>query len=111
MSDQYVVVLTTMPAAGDAAKTFARTLVTERLVACANLLPPMTSIYRWEGEVQEDEERQIVMKTVRGRVPALLERIRQLHPYDVPEFLVLPVAEGSEAYLQWIVGATSPGPA
>ncbi len=111
MSDQYVVVLTTMPATGEAATALARALVAERLVACANLLPAMTSIYRWEGAVQEDQERQIVMKTVRARVPALLERIRQLHPYDVPEFLVLPVEQGSEAYLHWIAGATSPEPA
>lgn len=111
MSDQYVLVLTTMPAAGDAATVFARTLVEERLVACANLLPPMRSIYRWEGDVQDDEERQVVLKTTSARVPALLDRIRQLHPYDVPEFIVLPVADGSEAYLEWIRGATSPGPA
>ena len=111
MSDEYVVVLTTMPAAGEAAKTLARTLVTERLAACANLLTPMLSIYRWEGQVQEDEERQIMVKTTRARVPALLERIRALHPYDVPELLVLSVADGSEAYLDWVRSATSPEPA
>lgn len=111
MSDQYVLVLTTMPAAGDAATILARTLVEERLVACVNLLPPMLSVYRWEGEVQEDEERQVVMKTAGGRVPRLLERIRQLHPYDLPEFIVLPVADGSQAYLEWIRDATNPGPA
>jgi periplasmic divalent cation tolerance protein len=110
MSDEFVVVLTTMPAAGEAAKTLARTLVTERLAACANLLPPMLSIYRWEGEVQEDEERQVVIKTTRARVPALLGRLRALHPYDVPEFIVLPVVDGSEPYLDWIRGATSPEP-
>ena len=111
MSDPFVLVLTTMPAAGDAATVLARTLVEERLVACANLLPPMLSIYRWEGDVRQDEERQVVMKTTSARVPALLERIRQLHPYEVPEFIVLPVSDGSEAYLAWIRGATSPGPA
>lgn len=111
MSQDYVVVLTTMPAAGDAARTLARTVVAERLAACANLLPPMLSIYRWEGQVQEDEERQVVMKTSRNRVPALLERIRALHPYDVPELLVLPVVDGSDAYLDWIRAATSPEPA
>ena len=111
MPDEFVVVFTTMPAAGEAARTLARTLVTERLAACANLLPPMLSIYRWDGDVQEDDERQIVMKTTRARVPALLERIRALHPYDVPEFLVLPVVDGSEAYLDWVRDATTPAPA
>jgi periplasmic divalent cation tolerance protein len=111
MSDEYVVVLTTMPAAEEAARTLALTLVTERLAACANLLPPMLSIYRWDGKVQEDEERQIVIKTTRARVPALLERIRALHPYDVPEFIVLPVVDGSEAYLGWVRTASSPEPA
>ena len=111
MTDQFVLVLTTMPAAGDAAGELARTLVAEHLAACVNLLPPMTSIYRWEGEVQHGEERQLLMKTARARVPALLERLRQLHPYDVPEFLVLPVTDGSDAYLEWIRTSTTPGPA
>lgn len=111
MADEFVIVLTTMPAAGDAAKELARTLVAERLAACANLLPPMLSIYRWEGSVQEDEERQIVLKTARSRVPALMERIRQLHPYDVPELIVLPIVEGSDAYLGWIRDSTNPAPA
>lgn len=110
MTDQFVLVLTTMPAAGDAASDLARTLVAERLAACVNLLPPMTSIYRWEGEVQQGEERQLLMKTARTRVPALFTRLRQLHPYDVPEFLVLPVADGSDHYLEWIRTSTSPAP-
>jgi periplasmic divalent cation tolerance protein len=111
MSDQFVIVLTTMPAAGDAAIELARTLVGERLVACVNLLPAMTSVYRWEGKVDEETEQQVVMKTGRARVPALWARLRQLHPYDVPEFIVLPVADGSNAYLEWIRASTSPEPA
>ena len=111
MTDQFVIVLTTMPAAGDAAGDLARTLVGERLVACANLLPPMISVYRWDGDVQQEEERQVVMKTAKTRVPALFKRLRELHPYDVPEFVVLAVADGSEAYLEWIRTSTSPAPA
>src|SRR3954447_26993776 len=98
---QYVVVLTTLPADADGA-AFARALVEARLAACVNLLPPMESVYRWEGAVQRDPERQLLIKTSRDRVAALLERIRDIHPYDVPEFLVLPIADGDAAYLRWV---------
>ena len=102
----HVLVLTTLPADADAA-VFARTLVSERLAACVNLLAPMESVYRWEGDVQRDTERQLIMKTTRARVDALWQRVRELHPYDVPEFLVLPVADGSDAYLRWLGESTS----
>ena len=102
----HVLVLTTLPADADAA-AFARTLVTERLAACVNVLAPMDSVYRWEGEVQRDAERQLIMKTTRARVDALWQRVKALHPYDVPEFLVLPIADGSDAYLRWLGESTS----
>lgn len=106
MTDEYVIVLTTLPADADGA-AFARTLVTERLAACVNLLGEMTSVYRWEGEVSQEAERQIVIKTSRPRVGALWQRIRDLHPYDVPEFVVLPILDGSDAYLRWIGDSTA----
>jgi periplasmic divalent cation tolerance protein len=102
----FAIVLTTLPAGHDA-EQLARTLVEERLVACANVLAPMQSIYRWQGRIEQDEERQVVMKTVTGRVPALRARLRELHPYDVPEFLVVPVLDGSEAYLDWVRDSTA----
>jgi len=101
MTPEYVLVLTTLPADADG-PALARTLVEERLAACVNLLPAMESIFRWEGQVEHDTERQLVAKTSRERVPALWERIRELHPYEVPEFIVLPVLDGSDAYLRWI---------
>ena len=101
MDDQLVLVLTTLPASHDAA-AFARTLVEERLAACVNLLPPMSSCYRWEGRVQEDTERQLVIKTTRARVGSLQHRVAALHPYDVPEWLVVPVADASKAYAAWL---------
>jgi periplasmic divalent cation tolerance protein len=94
------IVLTTIGADADGA-TLARTLVEERLAACVNLLPPMTSVYRWQGKVEQDREQQIVIKTTADRVPALQSRLRQLHPYELPEFLVID-ATGSEAYLAWV---------
>ena len=101
MTSEYVVVLTTLPADADA-PGFARQLVDGRLAACVNLLPMMESIYRWEGRVERETERQLVVKTSRDRVPALWQRVRELHPYEVPEFIVLPIVDGSDSYLRWV---------
>ena len=105
-SDQFVIVLTTFPAERDV-EPLARTLVEERLAACVNVLPPMTSIYTWKGAVERADERQIVIKTVAARVGDLEARLKSLHPYDVPEFVVLPIAQGSQAYLSWLADSTS----
>jgi periplasmic divalent cation tolerance protein len=106
MNHEYVIVLTTLPADADGA-AFARGVVEDRLAACVNLLPAMESIYRWEGAVEQETERQVVIKTSRERVVALWDRVRELHPYDVPEFLVLPVVDGNDAYLRWIAESTT----
>jgi periplasmic divalent cation tolerance protein len=94
------IVLTTLGADADAA-TIARTLIDERLAACVNILPPMTSVYRWQGKVEQEREQQIVIKTAQDRVWALQARLRQLHPYELPEFLVLD-ATASDAYFAWV---------
>jgi periplasmic divalent cation tolerance protein len=101
-----VIVLTTIGTASDG-QTLARTLVTERLAACVNLLPEMQSVYQWKGELTADTERQLIIKTTEGRLEALRSRLHQLHPYDVPEFLVIPVTEGSPEYLEWLIGNTA----
>ena len=101
-----VLVLTTLGADADAA-ALARTLVEERLAACVNVLPPMTSVYRWKGQVEQDREQQVILKTTADRVAALEARLAALHPYELPEFLVIPAAGGSEAYLAWIGEAVS----
>jgi periplasmic divalent cation tolerance protein len=100
-----VLVLTTVPVAD--AERVARALVEEHLAACVNLLPPMTSTYRWRGDVVQEAEQQLVVKTVRTRVPALRERLTALHPYELPEFLVLDTAEVDEAYAAWVREHTS----
>ena len=105
MNAEYVLVLTTLPADADA-PGFGRALVEERLAACVNVLPLMESIYKWDGELQKETERQLVIKTSRRRVAALWERLRELHPYDVPEFVVVEIVDGSDAYLRWIGEAT-----
>jgi periplasmic divalent cation tolerance protein len=105
-STEYVLILTTLPVDANA-EAFARTLVDERLAACVNLLPPMASIYRWDGQVQQEAERQVIIKTSRERAAPLRERLRDLHPYELPEFVVLSIADGSDAYLRWIGEMTS----
>lgn len=106
MTHDYVIVLTTIPADADG-PAFGQTLVDERLAACVNLLPIMESVYRWEGRVEHESERQVVIKTARERVVALWERVREMHPYEVPEFVVLPIVDGNDAYLRWMGEATS----
>lgn len=102
-----VVVLTTVGTDLDAT-ALARTLVAERLAACVNVLPVMMSVYRWQGRVEEEREQQLVIKTAADRVSALAARLRELHPYEVPEFLVLRVSEGSDAYLRWLRDSVGP---
>jgi periplasmic divalent cation tolerance protein len=103
--DDFVIVLTTFPADGDA-DTLARTLVDERLAACVNILPPMRSIYTWKGATEYAEERQLLIKTKMNRAKELETRLKQLHPYDVPEFLVIPILDGSADYLSWVAEST-----
>ena len=93
-------VLTTLGADADAA-ALARTLVGEHLAACVNVLPPMTSVYHWKGAVEQDREQQLVIKTAPDRLAALEARLRELHPYELPEFVVLD-ATASAAYARWV---------
>ena len=84
------------------ARRIGRTLVEERLVACANLLPSHVAIYRWEGEVREDPESALILKTTGSHFEALRARIRALHSYDLPAILALPAATGDADFLAWI---------
>jgi periplasmic divalent cation tolerance protein len=101
-----VMVWTTIGSATDA-HHLASLLVTERLAACVNVLGEMDSVYRWKGKIENDRERQVIMKTTTGRIPALQARLHELHDYDVPEFVVVPIVGGSDAYLQWIRESTA----
>jgi len=80
-----------------------RALVEERLAACVNLLPGVRSIYRWQGAIEEDGEVMLIVKTCRDRCGALAARVEALHPYELPEVVVLPVEGGSDPYLAWIL--------
>ncbi|MEX0843250.1 MAG: divalent-cation tolerance protein CutA [Gemmatimonadota bacterium] len=107
--DDIHVVLVTAPDP-ETARLLVRRLVEARLVACGNVLPGVTSIYRWEGEVQEDSEVLVVLKAPARVLPALVRRVREEHPYDVPEVIALPVAGGLDAYLSWVVAECGPAP-
>ena len=100
MSDVQVVLITA-PDAG-VADTLARQLVEERLAACVNVVPGIRSIYRWEGAVQTDEEHLLLAKTHAERTEALAARVKELHPYALPEVLALSAEGGSAAYLDWV---------
>jgi periplasmic divalent cation tolerance protein len=104
--DEYVIVLTTIGQDIDPA-TIGMRLIEERLAACVNALPEMESFFRWHGAVERERERQLVIKTTVARLPDLERRLHEMHPYDLPEFLVIRVAQGSEAYLRWISTSTS----
>ena len=103
-----VVVLLTFPDDADVLE-FARSLVDERLAACVSVLPGVESVYRWDGVLQQSAERQLIVKTTEDRIESLRDRVHALHPYDTPEFLVLPVTAGSAPYLEWIGAAVRKG--
>jgi periplasmic divalent cation tolerance protein len=99
------IVLSTVDTAENAA-LIARALVNERLAACVGILPPMTSVFRWKEELHEDQESQMIIKTAADRIDALIRRLQEIHPYEVPEILALPVSKGLEAYLDWMESET-----
>jgi periplasmic divalent cation tolerance protein len=101
-----MVVLVTVPNR-ETGEKLAREVVEDRLAACGNILPGVTSVYRWEGETHQDPECLIIFKTTKASLASLKEKVMELHPYDVPEFLALPVSDGHLPYLRWVQGETS----
>lgn len=100
-ADDFRVVFTTA-GSQDQAVTIAQALVERRLAACVNVFSGMCSIYRWKGKLVEEDEKLLLIKTDQRRFPAVREAIRELHTYEVPEVLALPVLDGDRAYLDWI---------
>jgi periplasmic divalent cation tolerance protein len=101
MAEVALVVLATFPNA-EIARRVVTTLVEERLAACGNLVPGVESIYRWQGAIEAASEVLVVLKTETDRYAALEARLKELHPYEVPECLALPIAKGSLPYLRWL---------
>lgn len=99
--DEYLLVISTVPDEEEG-KTIAQKIVEERLAACVNVLPAVQSFYWWEGQISNDEEFLLLIKTQARLFPRLEERIKILHPYQVPEIIALPILTGSREYLGWI---------
>ena len=101
MTDPVLLCYCTYPDSPEAAG-FARTLVEEGLATCINLLPGVRSTYRWEGKVATDVEALLLIKTTAARFEALKARLLELHPYELPELIAVPVDRGHDAYLDWV---------
>jgi len=98
---EYILILSTVPDEAEGRK-IGRLLVEERLAACVTQSPLSISIYHWKGAVTEDKEHLLLIKTKKDLFPRIEKRIREVHPYDIPEIIALPVTAGSEKYLDWI---------
>jgi periplasmic divalent cation tolerance protein len=96
-----VVALSTVGSAEEADR-LARALVERRLAACVNVVPGVVSHYRWQGELQRDDERLLVIKTRAERIEALRDALRELHPYELPELVAFEISDGSPEYLKWL---------
>lgn len=101
MAEKVLLALSTF---GDAetARKISNQLVAEKLAACANILPPIESIYRWKGKIETGSETMVLFKTSEDRQSAFQEKLRSLHPYDVPEIVFVPVTAGLPEYLRWV---------
>lgn len=108
MAEEILLVLSTFPDV-ETAKKIARTLVEERLAACVNLIPQIESVYRWQGKVEESSETLCLMKTTIGRYQGLEDRIKSLHPYEVPEIVAFNIASGLPSYLNWALNICDGG--
>lgn len=101
MTSRVLVVLVTVPTPA-VARRLARMLVRRRLAACVNIVPGVTSLFTWQGKVDQAREVLLIIKTTAVRFPALRRALQAQHPYDVPEIIALPVAAGAAAYLRWV---------
>ena len=90
----------------ESAEKLAALLIERRLAACVNILAPCSSVYRWQGEIQHDEEHPLLIKTAKDRYAELEAAIRANHPYELPEVIAVPVIQGLPAYLQWVESET-----
>ena len=108
MTAEHVIVTSTTDSES-AARELAVHAIEARLGACAQIVGPVTSVYRWEGAVQTGQEWRVEIKTTADRVPALTARLRQLHSYDLPEIIATPIEGGSAEYLAWVTTETQDG--
>ena len=101
MAEEFMLACSTFPDL-ETARRIARQLVTENLAACANIVPAVESIYRWQDKIENAQETLVFFKTTSARYAAFQERLKSLHPYEVPEIICLPIADGLPEYLRWV---------
>jgi periplasmic divalent cation tolerance protein len=104
MAADPLIVLCTVPDEGIAEK-IAEALVSEKLAACVNIVPGITSVYRWKGAIEHDRELLLIIKSAQDAYPALENRVRALHPYELPEVIAVPIGNGLPEYLDWITNS------
>ncbi len=107
---EYCVILITVPNQAVGAR-IAKTLVEEKLAACVNRIPGVISVYAWQGKIEQATEELLMVKTRQNLTATVSQRVKSLHPYEVPEIVALPITGGSEAYLKWLAGETQAAPA
>jgi len=100
MANEVVIFITT--GSKEEAQTIARILVDEKLIACANITAAVQSIFRWQGKVCDEKEALMIVKSVKANVSSIVTRVKEIHSYDVPEIIALPIIDGSEDYLRWL---------
>jgi periplasmic divalent cation tolerance protein len=101
MREHYIIAITTTPSKNEAEK-IAKTLLEERLIACANIIGPVQSLFWWQSKIDEAQEHLILMKTRKDLFSKLSEKVKALHSYQVPEIIAMPIVEGFKPYLEWL---------
>lgn len=105
MSSNFIIVLVTTANRAEAEK-ISQTLLKDKLIACANIISPVTSFFHWQGKIDQAEECLVIMKSRLNLFSELADRVKSLHSYEVPEILAFPIVEGSNAYLDWLKSVT-----
>ena len=105
MAEEVLLAFSTFPDI-ETARRIAGQLVTENFAACANIVPAVESIYRWQGKIEQGNETLVLFKTAAARFTAFQEKLKSLHPYDVPEIICVPISDGLPQYLRWVVDNT-----
>jgi periplasmic divalent cation tolerance protein len=106
MAEEILLAFSTFPDI-ETARRIAGQLVTEDFAACANIIPAIESIYRWEGKIESGTETLVLFKTAAARYPAFQDRLKSLHPYDVPEIIACPVDKALPEYLRWVIDSSA----
>ena len=109
MKEHYIIAITTTPSKNEAEK-IAKILLEERLIACANIIGPVQSLFWWQGKIDEAQEHLILMKTRKDLFSKLSEKVKALHSYQIPEVIAVPIVEGFKPYMEWLESSLRTNP-